>query len=57
MVSPVVTVSESTSVEEIAETLQRHQIKRVPVLRNGRMVGIVTRADLVRALSLTARSR
>lgn len=54
MVSPVVTVSESTTVEEIAETLQRHHIKRVPVLRNGRMVGIVTRADLVRALSQIA---
>jgi CBS domain-containing protein len=55
MVSPVVTVSESTPVEEIAETLQRHHIKRVPVLRDGRMVGIVSRADLVRALSQTTR--
>jgi CBS domain-containing protein len=55
MVSPVVTVSESTAVEEIADTLQRHHIKRVPVLRDGRMVGIVTRADLVRALSQIAR--
>ena len=54
MVSPVVTVSESTSVETIAETLQRHHIKRVPVLRDGRLVGIVSRADLVRALSQIA---
>jgi len=54
MVSPVVTVSESTTVEAIAEILQRHHIKRVPVLRGGRIVGIVSRADLVRALSQTA---
>jgi CBS domain-containing protein len=54
MVSPVVTVSESTSIEEIAKTMQRHHIKRVPVLRDGRMVGIVSRADLVRALSQAA---
>jgi CBS domain-containing protein len=54
MVSPVVTVSESTSIEEIAEILQRNHIKRVPVLRDGRMVGIVSRADLIRALSQAA---
>ena len=51
MRTPVITVSESTSVEEIAATLQRHQIKRVPVLRGGRLVGIVARADVIRALS------
>lgn len=55
MVSPVVTVSENTPIETIAETLQQHHIKRVPVLRDGRMVGIVSRADLVRALSNASR--
>jgi CBS domain-containing protein len=58
MVSPVVTVSEDTSIEAIADILQRHHIKRVPVLRDGRMVGIVSRADLVRVLSqVAARAR
>jgi CBS domain-containing protein len=51
MRTPVVTVVESTRIEEIAELLQRHHIKRVPVLRDGRLVGIVARADLIRALS------
>jgi CBS domain-containing protein len=51
MKSPVVTVSENTPVQTIAEVLEQHHIKRVPVLRDGRMVGIVSRADLVRALS------
>ena len=51
MTAPVVTVAEDTPVEAIAQTLQAHNIKRVPVLREGRVVGIVTRADLVRALA------
>lgn len=51
MVSPVITVVEETSVEAIASTLQKNRIKRVPVLRDGRIVGIVSRADLVRALA------
>jgi CBS domain-containing protein len=51
MVAPVITVAEDASVEAIASTLQKHRIKRVPVLRDGRIVGIVTRADLVRALA------
>jgi CBS domain-containing protein len=51
MTAPVVTVAEDTPVEAIAQTLQAHNIKRVPVLHEGRVVGIVSRADLVRALA------
>jgi len=51
MTAPVITVAEDTPVEAIAQTLQAHNIKRVPVLRDGRIVGIVSRADLVRALA------
>ena len=51
MTSPVVTVSEDTPVQAIAQILQERHIKRVPVVRNGRIVGIVSRADLVRALA------
>lgn len=57
MVSPAITVSEDTSIEAIAETLQQHHIKRVPVLRDGQMVGIVSRADLIRALSEAPKRR
>ena len=52
MSAPVVTVSEHTDVSEIGKLLGTHKIKRVPVLRDGQIVGIVSRADLVRALSL-----
>lgn len=51
MVSPVTTVDEEKLVEEIAQLLTNLRIKRVPLVRDGRVVGIVSRADLVRALA------
>ena len=53
MSAPVITVSEETSLAEIARLLTTHRIKRMPVVRDGRIVGIVSRADLVRALSVS----
>jgi CBS domain-containing protein len=50
MTTDVVSVSETTSVEELAAVLESRGIKRVPVLRDGRLVGIVSRADLLRSL-------
>ena len=50
MSAPLVTVEENSEAADIAALLARHRIKRVPVLRAGRMVGIVSRADLLRAL-------
>lgn len=51
MVSPVITIDENADVVEIAELLSAKRIKRVPVMSNGRIVGIVSRADLVRAFA------
>jgi CBS domain-containing protein len=50
MSAPVITVRGEASLAEIAKLLTAHNIKRVPVVRDGRVVGIVSRADLVRAL-------
>ena len=50
MSAPAITVGEETSLAEIARLLTTHRIKRVPVVHDGRVVGIVSRADLVRAL-------
>ena len=52
MSAPVITVSEETNLPDIAKILTTRRIKRVPVVRDGRIVGIVSRADLVRALSV-----
>ena len=51
MTQQVATVVESTPVAEIATLLEHNRIKRVPVLRNGQVVGIVSRANLVQALA------
>jgi CBS domain-containing protein len=50
----VVSVDEQTPIAEIAALLESHQIKRVPVLRDGKLVGIVSRANLLRALAQAA---
>ena len=50
MSSNPITVTEATAAREIASLMHGHGIKRVPVMRDGKLVGIVTRADLVRAL-------
>jgi len=52
MSAPVITVSEETNLPDIAEILTTRRIKRVPVVRDGRIVGIIGYADLVRALSV-----
>ncbi|BCQ28957.1 CBS domain-containing protein (plasmid) [Caballeronia sp. NK8] len=46
-----VCVNEDASLTEIASVLESHHIKRVPVLREGRIVGIVSRSNLVQALA------
>ena len=50
MTKEVVTASEDTPLAELVERLQRHRVKRIPIVRNGIPVGIVSRADLVRAV-------
>jgi CBS domain-containing protein len=49
----VVSVSDTTELADIAMLLEARQIKRVPVVRDGKLVGIVSRANLVRALATT----
>jgi CBS domain-containing protein len=50
MTRHVLSVDENTSLGEVASLLDKAGIKRVPVLAGGRLVGILSRADLVRAL-------
>ena len=51
MTRDVVSVEEDTNVAEIARLLEKHRIKRVPVVRFDKVVGIVSRANLLHALS------
>jgi CBS domain-containing protein len=51
MTRDVVTVTEAAPLSEVADLLESHGIKRVPVVRNGKLVGIVSRANLIQALA------
>jgi CBS domain-containing protein len=55
MTSDPATVSEDDSLETVVELMERRHVKRLPVLRNGRVVGIVSRANLMDALIERAR--
>ncbi|MGC8835221.1 MAG: CBS domain-containing protein [Armatimonadota bacterium] len=50
MTKKVISVEEDTSVKEIARLMVRHRINRVPVIKDRRLVGIVARDDILRAL-------
>ena len=51
MRAPVLTIAASARFHEIAEMLKVYDIKRLPVMQGNRMVGIVSRSDLVRAVA------
>ena len=53
MTRDVVTVTEDTDLADVATLLETKRIKRVPVMREGKIVGIISRANLVRALGAT----
>ena len=47
----VISVSEDTALDEVVQLMERRRIKRVPVLDGDDLVGVVSRADLLRALA------
>ncbi len=51
MTRSVVTVDEDTPIGEVARLLEQHRIKRVPVLDDGKIVGIISRANLLHGLA------
>lgn len=53
MTRDVISVSDTTPLADIAILLEANRIKRVPVVRDGKLVGIVSRANLVRALAMS----
>ena len=53
MTREVITVSDTTELADIAVLLETNGIKRVPVITDGKLVGIISRANLIRALAAT----
>ncbi len=51
MTKQVIHVSEETPLGDVVGLMEKHNIKRLPVLSDGKLMGIVSRADLLRALA------
>jgi len=51
MSKKVISVSENATVEEVAQLMTTHAIKRLPVMNGAAIVGIVSRADIVSAIA------
>lgn len=53
MSEDVITATEDATLREIAALLEKHRIKRVPIVKDGKLVGVVSRANLIQALAST----
>jgi CBS domain-containing protein len=51
MTQNVITAAPDTALDEVAIAMEKNSIKRVPIVRDGQLVGIVSRANLVQALA------
>jgi CBS domain-containing protein len=49
------TIGEDEMLEAVVDTMERHHVKRLPVIRGGRVVGIISRANLMHALASLTR--
>jgi CBS domain-containing protein len=56
MTETVISVPENAPLETVVELMERHRIKRVPVTQDSRVIGVVSRSDLLRALVGRART-
>jgi CBS-domain-containing membrane protein len=57
MTKSVISVGPAATLPEIAKTLERHRIKRVPVVKDNTLIGIITRSNLLQALAAADVSR
>jgi CBS-domain-containing membrane protein len=56
MTTQVQTADEGASLDDVVQLMERHHIKRVPVMHAGKLVGIVTRSNLMHAMVSLARA-
>ena len=52
MTTPAISGDESTTIQDVASLFLRRKINQAPVTRGGKVVGIITRGDLVAAMAL-----
>lgn len=51
MATGIVTTQRDASLEDVVELMRKHRVKRLPVVEDGKVIGIVARSDLLRALA------
>ena len=51
MTAPVISMGPDAPLSEIAETLERNHIKRVPIVEDGKVVGLISRANIIREIA------
>jgi CBS domain-containing protein len=51
MTQKVISVTEETEVEKVAEIMVEKDVNRIPVLREGKLIGIISRADIVKYIA------
>jgi CBS domain-containing protein len=54
MTREVITIVEDTPIDKIAQLMEHHRVKRLPVVRNNKIVGIVSRANLLHVIAAAA---
>jgi CBS domain-containing protein len=54
MTTVIISVAYDANLADVADALDKHGIRQLPVMRSGKMVGIISRADIVRALAQSA---
>ena len=57
MSAPLISIAPDAPVQDIAEAMQAHRIKRLPVIEDGRVLGVVGRADLLCVVESVPRAR
>src|SRR3546814_18431766 len=57
MTADVVSVTEDQPVAVVVKLMEKHRIKRVPVVRGGKVIGLVSRADMLRAFACAVADR
>ena len=50
MKSPVVTINEDATIKDCGELLEKHHINGMPVVDDGRVIGVITRADIFKSI-------
>jgi len=56
MTEEVLSIGQDASLEDVVEAMEKHRIKRLPVTADGKVVGVVSRSDLLRALIARVRN-